>query len=138
MRESEAAQGQLVRVQKRLARWRAQHGGRGRPIPAALWAEAAAVASTAGVEATARALAVNRARLTRQVEGPQARSAGRRTGPLRSPASFVELDARRVFSRGQMLVRVTNREGEQLEIAVEGGASDVVTVARAFWDRGAR
>jgi hypothetical protein len=96
------------------------------------------LASSEGVEATARALAVDRARLLRRVECPQASSAGRRKEPLGSTTSFVELDAKRVFSRGQMLVRVTNREGEQLEIALEGGAADVVTVARTFWDRGVR
>ena len=45
------------------------------------------------------------------------------------------MDAERVFSRGQMQVRLTNRDGEQLEIALEGGAADVMTVARAFWSR---
>ena len=46
MAERETTRGQLEQVQKRLARWRARHGGRGRPIPDALWAAAATVAST--------------------------------------------------------------------------------------------
>ena len=58
-----------------------------------------------------------------------------RKGSSRSGARFVEMDAERVFSRGQMQVRLTNRDGEQLEIALEGGAADVMTVARAFWSR---
>ena len=34
-----------------------------------------------------------------------------------------------------MLVRLTNRDGEQLEISLEGGASDVAAMAQAFWRR---
>ena len=135
MSEREKSREQLVRVQKQLARWRAQHGGRGRPIPAALWAAAAEVASTEGVEATARALDVDRARLLRRVKCAPPSSVGVRRGPLPTGAGFVEVDAARVFSRGQMLVRLTNRDGEQLEIALEGGAADVATVARGFWSR---
>jgi hypothetical protein len=37
-----------------------------------------------------------------------------------------------------MLVRLTNRDGEQLEIALDGGAADAVSVARALWARGSR
>jgi hypothetical protein len=137
MAEREKSGEQLVRVQKHLARWRARHGGRGRPIPAALWAAAAEVATTEGVEATARALDVDRARLLRRMNGaPPPRSVVVRKAPLPATAGFVEVDAARVFSRGQMLVRLTNRDGEQLEIALEGGAADVATVARAFWRRG--
>jgi hypothetical protein len=33
------------------------------------------------------------------------------------------------------VVRLTSRDGEQLEIEVEGGAVDVAAVARAFWER---
>jgi hypothetical protein len=51
-----------------------------------------------------------------------------------SPA-FVEVDAQRVLSRGKTVVRLTSRDGEQLEIEVEGSAMDVAAVARAFWER---
>ena len=47
----------------RLARWRAQHGGRGIPVPEPLWAEAVEAARVEGVEATARALRLDRSRL---------------------------------------------------------------------------
>jgi hypothetical protein len=50
-------------------------------------------------------------------------------------AAFVEVDTRGVFARGQTVVRLRSRDGEQLEIAVEGGALDVAAVARAFWER---
>lgn len=135
MAKREARREQLGRVQKRLARWRAQRGGRGRPIPEALWAAAAEVAAVDGVEATARALDVDRARLSRRVKQSPPRAVGAPNASLAATASFVEVDAERVFSRGQMLVRLTNRDGEHLEIALEGGAADVTTVARAFWSR---
>jgi hypothetical protein len=137
-KERETAQEQLGRVQRQLGQWRAQHGGRGRRIPDALWAAAAAVASKEGVEATARALTVDRARLCRRMEGPPASAAATAKSPLHSRARFVEVDAGRVFSRGQILVRLTNREGEQLEIGLDGGAADAVAVASAFWDRCSR
>lgn len=135
MAEREKRREQLGRVQKRLARWRARHGGRGRPIPEALWAAAAAVAAAEGVEATARALDVDQARLSRRMKRSAPGSIGAPKPSLPATASFVEVDAERVFSRGQMLVRLTNRDGEQLEIALEGGAADVTAVARAFWSR---
>jgi hypothetical protein len=135
MAERKTTRGQLEQVQKRLARWRARHGGRGRPIPDALWAAAATVASTVGVDATARALDVDRARLSRRVKRLPSSSVATPKASSPASASFVEVDAERVFSRGQMLVRLTNRDGEQLEIALEGGAADVTAVARAFWSR---
>lgn len=135
MAERKTTRGQLEQVQKRLARWRARHGGRGRPIPDALWAAAATVASTVGVDATARALDVDRARLSRRVKRSPSSSVAASKASSPSGASFVEVDAERVFSRGQMLVRLTNRDGEQLEIALEGGTADVTAVARAFWSR---
>jgi hypothetical protein len=136
MSEREKSREQLFRVQKQLAQWRARYGGRGRPIPATLWAAAAEVASTEGVDATARALDVDRARLLRRMMGSaRPNSVVVPKAPLRATAGFVEVDAARVFSRGQMLVRLTSRDGEQLEIALEGGAADVATVARAFWSR---
>ena len=90
---------ELGRVRKRLAQWRAEHGGRGRPIPETLWAAAAAVASSAGVEATARALDVDRARLSRRVTRSPSGSVVR--APLASSGSFVELDAARVSREGR-------------------------------------
>lgn len=137
MAERARKQGQLESVRSRLACWREAHGGRGRPIPVELWRAAADVAGAEGVEATARALGVDRGRLARHVE----QSCGRpvvRTGPCASTkAAFVEMDAGRVFSRGEVVVRLTGRDGEQLEIAFAGGASsvEVASLASALWRR---
>ncbi len=68
MAEPETTRGQLDRVQGMFLRWREQYGGRGHPIPAELWKAAAQVAAIDGVNATARALGVDSARLARRVE----------------------------------------------------------------------
>ena len=54
----------LAQTRARLARWRAEHGGRGIRVPESMWAEVVAVARIEGVEATAHALRLDRARLT--------------------------------------------------------------------------
>ncbi len=136
MAEPETRRGHLGAVQRKLSRWREQHGGRGHPIPAELWTLAVEVAAIKGVNTTARALGVDRARLARRVE----RSVGApvaQTGPAAEvgTTAFVEVDTHSVFARGQTVVRLTRRDGEQLEIAVEGGVVDVAAVARAFWER---
>jgi len=135
MAEPETTRWQLDRVQGMFLRWREQHGGRGHPIPAELWKAAAQVAAVQGVNATARALGVDRSRLARRLE----RSG---TSPVAQPeqtalpgTAFVEVDSQSVFARGQTVVRLTSRDGEQLEISVEGGAVDLASVARAFWER---
>lgn len=125
----------VERVKEKLARWRERHGGRGRPIPQELWAEAAEVAAIAGVNVTARALGMDRERLARRV-GERSSTGSSVVAPrsrrARARAAFVELDADRVLARGKTVVRLTSRSGEQLEIEVEGEAMDVAAVARAF------
>lgn len=70
--------GRLDEARARLARWRAQQGGRGIPVPEALWAEAVEVARVEGVEATARGLRLDRARLAVRVTRPRQRLVARR------------------------------------------------------------
>jgi len=129
--------GRLGRVQKELTRWRERHGGRGRAIPQELWAAAVEAALVDGVHVTARALGLDRDRLSGRVA---ARSgAGGVEVPARpqTPASttFVEVDAQQVFSRGRVLVRLTGRDGEQVEVTLEGAVAEVAALARAFWER---
>jgi hypothetical protein len=40
-----------------------------------------------------------------------------------------------VFAHGKTVVRLSRRDGEQLEIEVEGSAMDAAAVARALWER---
>lgn len=125
-------QAELAEVQTRLAWWRGRYGGRGRPIPEELWAAATEVADTAGVNATARALGLNRARLARRVSSLVERSEDV-TQPGSSAgcsSAFVELQAPQA-PRGEVVVRLAGRGGEQMEIC--GSASDVATVVREVW-----
>jgi hypothetical protein len=137
MAEPETTRGQLDRVQREFTRWREQHGGRGHPIPAELWKAAAQVAAIQGVKATARALGVDRGRLARRVVASPCEASGmtRSPGAGLASAAFVEVDAQRVFARGKAVIRLRSRDGEQLEVEVEGGVMDVQAVARAFWER---
>ena len=59
----------LDTTREALASWRRLHGGRGRPIPAALWSDAAEVARANGVAETARALRLDPRRLAKLAEG---------------------------------------------------------------------
>ncbi len=123
----------LVKVQRELSSWRERHGGRGRSIPAGLWTAAAEVAAVQGVNETASALGVSRARLARRLQE-------RSTAPLAaSPPSamataFVEVDARQVFAPGRTVVRLRRASGEQVEIEIEGGSVDVPALARSLWE----
>lgn len=137
MAERMTAAVELVKVSRKLSSWRERHGGRGRPIPQELWAEAADVAAVAGVRETARVLGVDRERLARRVGTQPGGSLGV-ASPVRAAlarAAFIEVDAQRVMARGKTVVRLTSRDGEQLEIEVEGGTMDVAAVARAFFER---
>jgi len=66
----------LALTRARLTQWRAQHGGRGIPVPEELWAEVVKVARVEGADTTARARAL---RLDRsRLEARMAMDRGRR------------------------------------------------------------
>ncbi len=126
---------QLAETQSRLTRWRRQHGGPGRPLPEHLWAEAVEVARVEGIAATARALRVDRARLTTRMadEDPEDAATG---GGAGVGEQFVELDAARVClpSEHKTVVRFDSGDGKRLELELGGGPPlDVVALAEAFW-----
>ena len=137
MKDREAGQRQLRRVQRQLTAWREQHGGRGRPIPTQLWEQAVAVARAEGVEATARALGVDRHRLARLAEpvaaGPEFLTAADEP----ASAEFVELDGGVLCSGGQTVVHLEGGDGDRVRIEVNGVPGvDVIALAHAFWRRG--
>jgi transposase len=104
-------------VSRRLRRWRGEHGGPGRRIPEELWQMAAEVACVEGVEVTARALRLDRARLARHVETwrPPAAAAT-------APVQYIELGASEVEPTGQRAcVEVSTAGGDRLRIEVVGG-----------------
>ena len=124
----------LGKLRQRLERWRQQNGGRGRPIPDELWAEAAAVARVEGVGAAARVLRVDRLRLARRVQLEPEIGAELAE---REHAGFVEVDTSRLCQPAKALLRFEGRDGERLEVEI-GDATrvDVVALASAFWSRG--
>lgn len=136
MKERQTSDDLLRRAQRRLAAWRARHGGRGRTIPAELWAEAATLARAGGVEQTARKLRLDRRRLARLVEAEPAPPKRPAFAEARARVEFVELDAEVVCARAQMVVQLEGRDGERVRVEMSGAsATDVLAVARAFWSR---
>jgi hypothetical protein len=121
----------LALTHTRLTQWRAQHGGRGIPVPEELWAEVVKVARVEGAGTTARALRLNRARLEARMvmdRGPEVAEVG---------SGFVELDAGRLGLSARTVVRFHGRDGERLEVEIGTGAAiDLAALAEAFWRRG--
>ena len=126
----------LDTTREALASWRRSHGGRGRPIPAALWSDAADVARANGVAETARALRLDPGKLAKLAEG------GAESVPRRvvEPAGFVELGGLRLGEprEPRTVLELVGREGDRVRVEVvgdTGGAVELVALARAFWSR---
>lgn len=123
--------GELEAARVALSAWRREFGGRGRPIPDALWAMAAAAARVEGVPTASRALKVDANRLAARMSA----SEGAELLPV-SPVQFVELGS--LSGRGaceRIVVELIGREGERVRVEIP--TLDVVALARAFWSRGA-
>ena len=120
-----------------LTSWRQTHGGRGRPIPPALWSSAADVARVVGVPEVARALRLDARKLARLVEVGVASVPRSEVGPADFVAlGCLELGAPRAVQR--TVLELVGREGDRVRVEVaDGGGVDLVAVARAFWSRGA-
>jgi hypothetical protein len=121
----------LALIRARLTQWRAQHGGRGIPVPEELWAEVVKAARVEGSGTTARALRLDRARLEARM------TADRGSEVAEASSGFVELDAGRLGLSPRTVVRFHGRDGERLEIELGAGAAiDLAALAEAFWHRG--
>jgi len=120
----------LALAHTRLTQWRAQHGGRGIPVPEELWAEVVKVARVEGAGTTARALRLDRARLEARMMMDRGVEVGEASG------GFVELDAGRLGLSPRTVVRFHGRDGERLEVELRAGtAIDLAALAEAFWHR---
>ena len=120
----------LALAHARLTQWRAQHGGRGIPVPEELWAEVVEVARVEGAGTTARALRLDRARLEARMAMDRGAEVGEASG------GFVELDAGRLGLSPRTVVRFHGRDGERLEVELSAGtAIDLASLAEAFWHR---
>jgi hypothetical protein len=126
----------LDRTREALANWRRLHGGRGRPIPTALWSEAADVAGASSVAEVAQALRLDPRKLATLVAGRAEHAP--RSGVER--AQFVELggfDLGERREQGKAVLELVGREGDRVRVEVVGGVVDLVALARAFWSRSA-
>jgi hypothetical protein len=124
----------LTQTRARLARWRAAHGGRGIRVPEAMWVEVVEVARVEGVEATARALGLDRARLAARMTAAQAAAGGEPAGEV--GGGFVEIDAGRLGLAARTVIRLEGPDGERLEVELGAGTMvDVAALVDAFWRR---
>src|ERR1700733_12672170 len=127
----------LDTTREALASWRRSYGGRGRPIPAALWSDAADVARANGVAETARALRLDPRKLAKLAEGEMLSS----PRSVVEPAGFVELGDLRLGEPRvprTAVIELVGREGDRVRVETVGDAGGVVglvALARAFWSR---
>jgi hypothetical protein len=132
-RANQVASPRLKELRRRFEKWRAQVGGKGgrsKPIPEELWAEAVEIARAHGVSATARALRLSWYALSERVNGT------RRAEPNGPGSNFVELGPEQLFLAGKTTFQFIGRDGERLRIdAADPRAVDLVEVALAFWSR---
>lgn len=137
MAEREAGvRSRMSRTRRQLEAWRERYGGPGQPIPENLWDAAVDVARIEGVDATARALRIDRGRLARRKELASAVSGSTSEEGGLASDGFVEVDARGLCAAGQTVVRLEGRDGERLHIELSGARGlDVAALARAFWSR---
>jgi len=120
----------LALTHTRLTQWRAQHGGRGIPVPEELWAEVVKVARVEGAGTTARALRLDRSRLEARMTMARGPEVGQASG------GFVEIDASRLGLSPRTVIRFHGRDGERLEVELGAGAAiDLAALADAFWRR---
>jgi hypothetical protein len=96
-----------------------------------MWAEVVKVARVEGVDATARALRLDRSRLEGRMKTQPAAEAAQ------AGWGFVELDADRIGLSARTVIRFHGRDGERLEVELGAGtAIDLAALAEAFWRRG--
>lgn len=123
--------GALRSLRQRLDRWRREHGGRGKRIPAVLWTEAGCVARAQGLAATARALGLRVQRLREHAEVSEESVAGRVPVP-----AFVELTGTGTLGASRAVVELVGVEGQQMRIHLVGASTaELVSLAEAFWSR---
>jgi hypothetical protein len=123
-------------MQRRLQSWRERCGGPGQPIPQGLWDEAVAVARVEGIDATARALRMDRGRLARRMELVSSSPESSPVEAVDEADAFVEVDARGLCAPTRTVLRFEGRDGKRLHIELsDASALNVADLARAFWSR---
>lgn len=124
-------------VRRRWTEWRSSHAVRSR-LPEELWAAAVDLAQRDGIDATARALDVDKPSLRKWTDRLQPR---RQTKPRRSPQrqrantlpAFVELLASGSSTATSCVVEVQSPRGAKLRLELKGiHASELTELIRAF------
>ena len=143
MANSSAVYGEdMEQVRRRFAEFRAAHAVRSR-LPEALWAAAAKLARRDGIEATARALDVDRPSLRKWIDRLEPNhSATVRKPPTRRvtkknteppPAAFLELLAQTTPAATSCLIEVESPRGGKLRLDLKTiQTSELAELIRLF------
>jgi hypothetical protein len=127
----------VEQVQRRFAEWRSTHAVRSR-LPEELWAAAAELVQRDGIDATARALDVDKPSLRNWTERlrPRRQPRSRRSPPKRrtnAMPAFVELLASGSSPATSCLVEVESPRGGKLRLELKAIAtSQLAELIRAF------
>jgi hypothetical protein len=117
----------LDEARRRFDAWRRSHRWLGR-IPKALWRMAAETAAVHGVEATARRLLIDPARLKEWLP-----VAGRAAGAADAP-QFLELPPLLVGPPAECTLELEDPSGRKLRILLKGQATaQAVALGRMLW-----
>jgi hypothetical protein len=121
------AETSLEEARRRFDAWRRSHRWLGR-IPNELWRVAAETAAVHGVEATARRLLVDPARLKQWLPVvPPAEPAG-------EAPQFLELPGLRVDPAAECLLELADTSGRKLRILLKGPATtQALALGRMLW-----
>src|SRR5450755_2306404 len=114
---------EVEQVRRRFAEWRSTHAVRSR-LPEELWAAAVELVQRDGMDATARALDVDKPSLRKWAERlrPQRQSRPRRSPPkrrLNAMPAFVELLASGSSGATSCLVEVESPQGAKLRLELK-------------------
>jgi hypothetical protein len=129
MQRQQPARGEvsLDEARRRFDAWRRSHRWLGR-IPKALWRMAAETAAVHGVEATARRLLIDPARLKQWLP-----VAGRAAGAADAP-QFLELPPLLVGPPAECTLELEDPSGRKLRILLKGQATaQAVALGRMLW-----
>lgn len=121
----------LATTSATLAKWRREHGGRGRPIPEKIWGEAVGAARVHGVAETARTLGLDARRLAARMHGEKVEQEPSIEG------RFVELPPLAAAPVATVL-ELVGRDGERVRVELRAGAigsAELLVLAGAFWSR---
>ena len=129
--KKQAISPRLNRVRRLFTRWRAGEGGRGRRIPADLWAAAGEVAGAEGVYRVSQVLGLDYARLKQwAADAASAQGAG-------SDVTFVELSPAAAGGPGEAVIELQRGDGARMRMELSGRPElDVAALVKAMLDGG--